>query len=80
MRKHAADRDAGADGRFIRAWRWLRSSGFSEDDQAKQGPEADRQAKERFGRAVLTQITFWRAGADRTPVVGPPVMRVQGGW
>jgi hypothetical protein len=62
MRKRRADRDADSVGRFRRAWRWLRSSGFYEDDQAEPGPARDRQARRRFGEAIRTQTSFWRFG------------------
>jgi hypothetical protein len=59
MRKRAADRDAKPGGRFIRAWRWLRSSGFHDDGQAEPGPATDQQAKERVDRNAATQLPFW---------------------
>jgi hypothetical protein len=60
MRKRSADRDADTPGWFVRAWRWLRSSGYYEDDLAGSGSADDAQAKERFGRAVGAQISFWK--------------------
>jgi hypothetical protein len=45
-------------GRLARAWRWLQSSGFAEDD-ALYGPRQDLD-RERFVLAVLTQAVFWR--------------------
>jgi hypothetical protein len=50
MRKRRGEREADSGGALIRAWRWLRSSGYYEDDQAK----------ERFWRAAGTQVTFWK--------------------
>jgi hypothetical protein len=60
MWKRRGERDADAGGALIRAWRWLRSSGYYEDDQAKPGPAQEGQAKERFGRAAGTQFIFWK--------------------
>lgn len=59
VRKRRGERDADSAGVLIRAWRWLRSSGYYEDDQAKPGPAQEAQAKERFGRAAGTQLSFW---------------------
>ncbi len=50
MRKRRGERDADGAGALIRAWRWLRSSGYYEDDQAKPGPAPPAPAKERFWR------------------------------
>jgi hypothetical protein len=60
MRRRSADRDPDTPGWVVRAWRWLRSSGYYEDDQAGSGSAGERQAKERFGRAVGAQISFWK--------------------
>ena len=58
MRRRGADRD-GSGGRLVRAWRWLQSSGFAEED-ALYGPPRQDLSKERFVLAVLTQAVFWR--------------------
>jgi hypothetical protein len=60
MWKRRGKRDADSGGALIRAWRWLRSSGYYEDDQAKSGPMQEGQAKERFWRAAGTQLPFWK--------------------
>jgi hypothetical protein len=61
MRTRRGERDPDAAGVLIRAWRWLRNSGYYEDDQAKPGSaQQQAQAKERFGRAAGTQVTFWK--------------------
>jgi hypothetical protein len=60
MRKRRGGRDADSAGALIRAWRWLRSSGYYEDDQAKPGPAPEGQAKERVERAAGTQFIFWK--------------------
>jgi hypothetical protein len=60
MRKRRGKRDADSRGALIRAWRWLRSSGYYEDDQAKPGPAQEAQAKDRFERATGTQYIFWK--------------------
>jgi hypothetical protein len=60
MRKRRGEREADSGGALIRAWRWLRSSGYYEDDQAESGPAQEGQAKERFWRAAGTQVTFWK--------------------
>ena len=59
MRRRDADRDAESGGRLVRAWRWLQSSGF-DDDQKRYGPPREGQSTERFVLAVLTQLVFWR--------------------
>jgi hypothetical protein len=59
VRKRRGQRDADSGGVLIRAWRWLRSSGYYEDDQARPGPAQEAQAKERFWRAAGTQLSFW---------------------
>jgi hypothetical protein len=59
MGRHGADRDVGSGGRLARAWRWLQSSGFAEDDALYRPPRQDLD-KERFVLAVLTQAVFWR--------------------
>jgi hypothetical protein len=59
MGRRGADRDNGSSGRLVRAWRWLQSSGFYDDD-ALYGPPRQDLAKERFVRAVFTQAIFWR--------------------
>jgi hypothetical protein len=60
MRKRTGERDFNSGGKLIRAWRWLRSSGYYEDDQAKPGLAHEGQAQERFGRAAGTQFIFWK--------------------
>ena len=59
MRRHGVDRDAESPRRLTRAWRWLRGSGFYEDDLARPGPAEDPQAKERLATAALTQQAIW---------------------
>jgi hypothetical protein len=59
MRRRDADRDSESRGRLVRAWRWLQSSGFAEDDALYGSPRQDLD-KERFVLAVLTQAVFWR--------------------
>jgi hypothetical protein len=59
MQRRDADRDAEPGGRLTRAWRWLQSSGF-DDDQVRYGPAWEGLSKERFVLAVLTQSVFWR--------------------
>ena len=59
MGRRANDPDNGSGGRLTRAWRWLQSSGFAEDD-ALYGPPRPELSKERFVLAVLTQAVFWR--------------------
>jgi hypothetical protein len=59
VRKRRGQRDADSGGVLIRAWRWLRSSGYYEDDQARPGPAQEAQVKERFWRAAGTQLSFW---------------------
>ncbi len=59
MRRHEVDRDAEAPGRVVRAWRWLRSSGYYEDDLARPRSGEDPQAKERLATAALTQQSIW---------------------
>ena len=58
MRGRDADREGEPAGRLRRAWRWLQSSGFYEDEQA--GHPREGQSTERFVLAVLTQFVFWR--------------------
>jgi hypothetical protein len=58
MGRRADDPD-GSGGRLVRAWRWLQSSGFAEDD-ALYGPPRPELSNERFVLAVLTQAVFWR--------------------
>jgi hypothetical protein len=58
MRRRDADRDSESGGRLARAWRWLQSSGFAEDD-ALYGPPRESLDKERFVLAILTQAVFW---------------------
>lgn len=60
MRKRRGKQDTDTGGALIRAWRWLRSSGYYDDDQATSGPAQEEQAKERFGRAGGTQSVFWK--------------------
>jgi len=60
MRKRGGDRDAHSGGALIRAWRWLRSSGYYEDDQVKPGPAQERRARERFWRAAGSQLPLWK--------------------
>jgi len=59
MGTRGADRDDGSGGRLARAWRWLQSSGFMEDE-ALYGPPRPDLGKERFVLSVLTQAVFWR--------------------
>ena len=59
MRRRDTDRDSESGGRLTRAWRWLQSSGFAEDD-ALYGPPREGLDKERFVLAVLTPAVFWR--------------------
>ena len=59
MRRRDADRDSESRGRLVRAWRWLRSSGFAEDDTLY-GPPKESLDSERFVLAILTQAVFWR--------------------
>jgi hypothetical protein len=59
MQRRDADRDAEPGGRLTRAWRWLQSSGF-DDDQTRYRPAREGLSKERFVLAVLTQSVFWR--------------------
>jgi hypothetical protein len=54
-----ADWNNESGGRLARAWRWLQSPGFAEDD-ALYGPPRQDLDKERFVLAVLTQAVFWR--------------------
>jgi hypothetical protein len=59
MGRRGADPDEGSGGRLVRAWRWLQSSGFADDD-ALYGPPRQDLSNERFMLAVLTQAVFWR--------------------
>jgi hypothetical protein len=59
MGRRDTDRDDGSGGRLVRAWRWLQSSGFAEDDALYGSPRQDLD-QERFVLAVLTQAVFWR--------------------
>jgi hypothetical protein len=59
MGRRGADRDNGFRGRLARAWRWLQSSGFN-DDEALYGSPRQELDKERFVLSVLTQAVFWR--------------------
>jgi hypothetical protein len=59
MGRRGADPDNGSGGRLARAWRWLQSSGFGDDD-ALYGPPQQDLNKERFVPVVLTQAVFWR--------------------
>jgi hypothetical protein len=59
MHRRDADRDAEPGGRLTRAWRWLQSSGF-DDDQTRYGPARQELSKERFVLSVLTQFVFWQ--------------------
>jgi hypothetical protein len=58
VRRRDAGWDAEPGGRLTRAWRWLQSSGFY-DDQGRYGPPREGFSKEQFWRAVLTQSVFW---------------------
>jgi hypothetical protein len=57
MKRRGADPDNGSGGRLARAWRWLQSSGFADDD-ALDGPPRQDLSKERFVLVVLTQAVF----------------------
>jgi hypothetical protein len=59
MGRQADDWSDKSAGRVVRAWRWLQSSGFPEND-ALYGPARQDSDKERFVLAVLTQAVFWR--------------------
>jgi hypothetical protein len=59
MRRRDADWNNESGGRVARAWQWLQSSGFAEDDTLYGPPRQDLD-KERFVLAVLTQAVFWR--------------------
>jgi hypothetical protein len=58
MARRGGDQDDGSGGRLVRAWRWLQSSGYPDDD-ALYGPPRPDLGKERFVLAVLTQAVFW---------------------
>jgi hypothetical protein len=58
MGRRGAERDDESGGRLVRAWRWLQSSGFGDDD-ALYGPPRQDRGTERFVLAVLTQSVFW---------------------
>jgi hypothetical protein len=63
MGRRGAERDDGSGGKLARAWRWLQSSGFAEDD-ALFGPPRPDLGKERFWLAVLTQASSGEPTAD----------------
>jgi hypothetical protein len=60
MARRDADRNDEPAGRLRRAWRWLQSSGYYDDDLAGYGAPREGQSTDRFVLAVLTQFVFWR--------------------